>query len=188
MRVIEYWVRTVLFQTHGKLHGKRAVPHKVFLIGTVLKRSGVAALRWRAGLPAHRISLRLAARLLRLPPRGGSDNGVQTGNILYTVVQERRRSRLIEVGETGEAVPGLCGRDARAPRWFSSHATPPRGGSDNGVQTGNILYTVVRERRLSGLIEVVEIGEAVPALCGRDARAPRRFSSGTNREHALHRG
>ena len=57
------------------------------------------------------------------PPQVGSDNGEQTGNILYTVVRERCLSRLIEVGEIGEAVPALCGRDARAPGWLSSHVT-----------------------------------------------------------------
>ena len=63
-------------------------------------------------------------------------------------------------------MPGLCGRDARAPGWLSSHDITffPYGGSDNGAQTGNILYTVVRARCLSGLIEVVEIGEAAPGL------------------------
>ena len=117
-----------------------------------------------AGLhpPPHQPSLGGSASAT--PPQGGSDNGEQTGNILYTVVRERCLSRLIEVGETGEAVPALCGRDARAPRWFSSHVTPPQGGSDNGEQTGNILYTVVQERHRSRLIEVVEIGEAVPGL------------------------
>ena len=61
---------------------------------------------------------------------------------------------------------GLCGRDARAPGCFSSRDITffPHGGSDNGAQTGNILYTVVRERCLSGLIEVVEIGVAVPGF------------------------
>ena len=60
----------------------------------------------------------------------------------------------------------LCGRDARAPGVFfiSCDITFFPGGSDNGAQTGNILYTVVRERCLSGLIEVVEIGVAVPGF------------------------
>ena len=72
--------------------------------------------------------------------------------------------RLIDVGEIGEAVPGWCGRDARAPGWFSSHETPAQGGSDNGVQTGNILYILIRERCRLRLIDVGEVGEAVPSL------------------------
>ena len=85
-----------------------------------------ATWRGRASQPGgpastpHRISLRLAARLLRLPLKGGVIRE-QTGNILYTINREQCRSRLIEVGEIGEAVPTLCGRDARAPRCdFSS--------------------------------------------------------------------
>ena len=54
----------------------------------------------------HRISLRLAARLLRLPLKGGVIR-VQTGNILYTINRERWRPRLVEVREIGEAVPSL---------------------------------------------------------------------------------
>ena len=40
-------------------------------------------------------------------PQGGSDFAVQTGNILYTINRERCRSRLIEVGEIGQALPSL---------------------------------------------------------------------------------
>ena len=62
-------ISIILFQAQRK----RAVSHKRFqLIRTVLKRAGVAAHRSLGG-PAspHRISLRLSARLLRLPLKGG---------------------------------------------------------------------------------------------------------------------
>ena len=38
--------------------------------------------------------------------------------------------------------------------------------------SGNILYPINREPWRPRLVEVREIGEADPALCGRDARAP----------------
>ena len=88
---------------------------------------------------------------------------VQTGKILYTIDRERCRSRLIEVGEIGEAVPALCGRDARAPRKSSSHdiTFPPQGGSDPAVQTGNILLN--REHGLH-LAKVSRGGLATPQI------------------------
>ena len=98
------------------------------------------------------------------PLKGGVIMGYKPGASFTQWSWERCLSGLIEVVEIGEAVPALCGRDARAPRWFSSHVTPPQGGSDNGVQTGNILYTVVQERHRSRLIEVGEIGVAVPGF------------------------
>ena len=48
---------------------------------------------------------------------------VQTGNIFYTIYRERCRSRLIELGEIGVAVPSLV--RAGRPRFQEVVITPP---------------------------------------------------------------
>ena len=89
--------------------------------------------RSRPAPTPHRISLRLAARLLRLPPKGGvialgarasrphpvplaaaelqcdaaGSHPVGGNRIGQAEGEPWRRSRLIQVGEMGEAVPGL---------------------------------------------------------------------------------
>ena len=103
-------------------------------------RMRMHAAAWWSGSPPHRISLRLPARLLRLPLNGGVIRA-QTGNILYTINQERCRSRLIDVGETGEAVPALCGRDARAPRKLSSHDNHSTLEGEFGSARGVVSHT-----------------------------------------------
>ena len=61
-----------------------------------------------------------------------------------------RRCRLIPVEEMGEAVPVLCGRDARAPGWASSHdrVTP------TGQKCRSILAPVVVEGGPSVLVPI----------------------------------
>ena len=95
----------------------------------------------------HRISLRLAARLLRLPLKGGvialgarasrphpvplaaaelqcdaaGSHPVGGNRSGQAEGEPWRRFRLIQVGEMAELCQALCGRDARAPGKPSSH-------------------------------------------------------------------
>ena len=55
--------------------------------------------------PPHRISLRLAARLLRLPLQGGVIPALQTGNILYTL--DREQGSHLAKGSGKEPFAGL---------------------------------------------------------------------------------
>ena len=99
----------------------------------VSQRAHVGFLRSRPPDTPHRISLRLAARLLRLPPQGESDclgarasrphavplaaaelqcdaagsHPVCGNSSGQAVGQPWRRCRLIQVGEMAEAVPGF---------------------------------------------------------------------------------
>ena len=101
----------------------------------------VGFLRSRPPDTPHRISLRLAARLLRLPLKGGvialgarasrphpvplaaaelqcdaaGSHPVGGNSIGQAVGEPWRRSRLIQVGEMAEAVPGLVRAGRRAP-------------------------------------------------------------------------
>ena len=110
----------------------------------------VGFLRSRPALTPHRISLRLTARLLRLPLKGGvialgarasrphavplaaaelqcnaAGSHPVCGNSIGQVEGEPwRRSRLIQVGEMAEAVPGLV----RAGRPRSREAIIVRAG------------------------------------------------------------
>ena len=106
----------------------------------------VGFLRSRPPAP-HRISLRLAARLLRLPLTGGvialgarasrphpvplaaaelqcdaaGSHPVGGNRIGQAEGEPWRRSRLIQVGRWPRLCQAWCGRDARAPRKPSSH-------------------------------------------------------------------
>ena len=63
-------------------------------------------------------------------PQGGSDFAVPTRNILYTINRERCRSRLIEVGEIGQAVPSLvrAGRPRSQEVLIRRHRFSPSSG------------------------------------------------------------
>ena len=113
----------------------------------VSQRARVGFLRSRPAPTPHRISLRLAARLLRLPLKGGvialgarasrphavplagaelqcdaAGSHPAGGNSIGRAEGEPwRRSRLIQVGEMAEAVPGLV----RAGRPRSQEAVIP---------------------------------------------------------------
>ena len=113
----------------------------------VSQRAHVGFLRSRPAPTPHRISLRLAARLLRLPLKGGvialgarasrphavplaaaelqcdaaGSHPVGENRIGRAEGEPWRRSRLIQVGRWPRLCQALCGRDARAPRKLSSH-------------------------------------------------------------------
>ena len=88
-------------------------------------------------------------------PRGGSDSGVQTGNILYTINPERGRPHLGARGSRPHLIPANNLPSTAAP--LQSAPNPPLRGSLPSCQ----------------------------ALCGRDARAPR--GGPFDRLHCLHR-
>ena len=101
---------------------------------------------------------------LRLPLKGGvigigqwrsrrnCASPLKGGVIEGGTNRERCRSRFIEAGEIGEAVPALCGRDARAPRWSSSHdiTFPPQGGSDSASETRTVYGAAAGAAGLAG--------------------------------------
>ena len=88
-------------------------------------------------------------------PRGGSDSGVQTGNILYTINPERGRPPLGARASRPHLIPANNLPSTAAP--LQSAPNPPLQGSLPSCQ----------------------------ALCGRDARAPR--GGPFDRLHCLHR-
>ena len=136
----------------------------------VSQRVQVGFLRSRPPAP-HRISLRLAARLLRLPLKGGvialgarasrphpvplaaaelqcdaaGSHPVGGNSIGQAAGEPWRRCRLIQVGRWPRLCQAWCGRDARAPRKPSSHdIVTPR--AQNGRR---ILVPLVVEGGLS---------------------------------------
>ena len=108
---------------------------------------GARRLSEKSPASPHRISLRLAARLLRLPLKGGvialgarasrphpvplaaaelqcdaaGSHPVCGNSIGQAEGEPWRRCRLIQVGEMAEAVPGLVRAGRRAPSKPSSH-------------------------------------------------------------------
>ena len=112
----------------------------------VSQRVHVGFLRSRPAPTPHRISLRLAARLLRLPLKGGvialgarasrphpvpvavaelqcdaaGSHPVGGNSIRQAEGESWRRFRLIQVGRWPRLCQAWCGRDARAPRKPSS--------------------------------------------------------------------
>ena len=113
----------------------------------VSQRARVGFLRSRPPDTPHRISLRLPARLLRLPLKGGvialgarasrphavplagaelqcdaaGSHPVGENRIGRAEGEPWRRSRLIQVGRWPRLCQAWCGRDARAPGKPSSH-------------------------------------------------------------------
>ena len=111
------------------------------------RRAGCHTLQLPASTP-HRISLRLAARLLRLPLQGGVILALQTGDVVYTLGREHDLHHAKESGK--EPCAGLKnhspleGESARGRSPLSSR----RGGTRRPVSE--------YQRRVGGVVRALE--------------------------------
>ncbi len=136
------------------------------------------------GWPPHRISLRLPARLLRLPLKGGVIPEVRTGDVVHTLDREHGLRRAKESGKEHCAglknhspLEGESARQGRSPQ-SSRRGGTPRPVSDDqrhylGRGGGYWLAPPPHQPSPAGL------ASATPPRGGSDTR-------GTNRGCRLH--